>query len=865
MVRIPVYDSEAKLNVGSEFFRPINTEQAEKDISRGLNSLGTGLSSVGLAWEKQNDRDDKFAADATVLDLADVASKTLDEEATQNMPRDGRGFHNAVMARITKMGNDALASVPESQRQYAELKIQGAIFDMSKRALDMERNQQRAFISEVTKETLKRVEENVKLGAWDQTRATDEINSFLANSGLTPVQREQMREVMIKTSAMARVEHLRTTKPELFVQEAQKYLPNSVRADASDLQKTIAYQAAAYGEDPRQVLLTAGLESNFNPNAGGKGTIRGTFQMTKAERQRLAAKIGTTEEAILKDPAMGAAAASLLVKENRQFLEGNGLPATPMTMYAAHFLGKSGALHFLRADPDADALALYTKLDPGAVAAGAFKNNGSLLREGMTVGEVLAAIDGKVQRGLKDVDAIMSNQPVKDGPVTILGETIPGIQPGDIVASHARAQADVVKRTTDRLLTNARDANAATPSLANSYDPVWRKEQDDIEKKEQHGQKILTGDQNVYSAYVNYGQQHGYLPSGVVAAARKMINTPGSPQLQLQGYELLASVAKSDPVNGLKNSRVGGDQDTVGNNDAAKIRDYINLTTHLGFGSEPAARINAIQQIEKTHAEDWKVKEARVNKDREDFVRGRTFSELDDGLKLSRGWLRGLFSGGSYDKRPQDAMVQARIEQMYQERTRYWYTETGNKDIAKANAMADINRSVGYTRLGGKPIMSLHPPENNYPSAVPLPLTSNGRQKTPSELTDQEHKAAYGYITQQAKAEVLAARTRDLNNKLVDVIPKKYRDQIKDSDIALEVTGNTKRDIEAGRTPRYNVNVRIDGEWTHVLADFKADPMLGREVGERRASNVTGPPPPPAPPSQDAQNRRDAFRNKRGN
>lgn len=869
MVRIPVYDSERPLNVGSEFFRPLNTEQAEKDMSRGFNSAAAGLGAFAGVLERDQQRDDKFRTDAMLLDFADVSKKTMEEEAAENMPRDGRGFHNTVMTKLTKTANDVLNSVPESQRQYAELKLQSSVFDLSNSALRAEKDQQRGFVSEVTKGTLQRVEENVKLGAWDQKRAEAEIDSFLSGSGLSDNQKTQMRDVMVKTASLARVEHLRATKPELFLRDAQKYLPNAPRADATEIQKTVAYQATAYGEDPRQVLLTGLLESSFNPNAGGKGTIKGMFQMSKFERGRLAAKLGVSEESLASDPATAAAGMAILNKEARTYLESNGIPATPLTMYASHFLGKSGALHFLRADPETDALTLYSKLDPKAVAAGAFQNNPGLLQPGMTVGQVLAAIDGKVQKGLVEVDKILVGNPVdKNAPVEIMGEKIPGIVPGDIIASTTRAQAEVVKRSTDRLLDNAKQNTVATPSLANAYDPSWRKEQDDIERKEQHGQKILTGDQNLAAYYSNYAAQHGYLPVGVVAAARKMINTPGSADMQLRGYELLASIAKADNVNGLKNSKVGGDQDTVGNNDAAKIRDYVALTTHMGYGQDPVARLNAIQQIEKTHSEDWKVKEARVVKDRENLARARTFGEISTKLDLQKGWLRGLFSStGSYDKRPQDAAVQNRIQEMYQGRFRYWYTETGNKDIAIANSISDINRSVGWSRLSGSPVMTMHPAESYYPPAVQLPTRADGSYKSPSELTDKEHKAAYGYLQTQALAASVAARVADPNGKLVDLIPVKQRSSIKESDVQLVVTGNTKRDVESGRPPRYNVDVRVNGEWRQVLQDWQPDAALAKENaadGERRASNVQSPTPAPSLP-QDAQNRRDAFRAKRGN
>lgn len=46
------------------------------------------------------------------------------------------------------------------------------------------------------------------------------------------------------------------------------------------------YWAQQHGLDPAYAMATAERESSFNPNAGGKGTIRGGYQMTRALRQQ---------------------------------------------------------------------------------------------------------------------------------------------------------------------------------------------------------------------------------------------------------------------------------------------------------------------------------------------------------------------------------------------------------------------------------------------------------------------------------------------------------------------------------------------------------------------------------------------------
>lgn len=54
----------------------------------------------------------------------------------------------------------------------------------------------------------------------------------------------------------------------------------------ADVRQQIADQAQAYGLDPSYALAVAERESSLNPNAGGTGTIRGAYQMTRAIRKQ---------------------------------------------------------------------------------------------------------------------------------------------------------------------------------------------------------------------------------------------------------------------------------------------------------------------------------------------------------------------------------------------------------------------------------------------------------------------------------------------------------------------------------------------------------------------------------------------------
>lgn len=67
--------------------------------------------------------------------------------------------------------------------------------------------------------------------------------------------------------------------------------------------------------------------------------------------------------------------------------------------YAAWFLGIGGAKAFMNAPRNADAQEVYRQAAGAGIADQAFRVNGAMMRPGMTVGEVLDAVQGKVVGG----------------------------------------------------------------------------------------------------------------------------------------------------------------------------------------------------------------------------------------------------------------------------------------------------------------------------------------------------------------------------------------------------------------------------------------------------------------------------------
>lgn len=75
-----------------------------------------------------------------------------------------------------------------------------------------------------------------------------------------------------------------------------------------------------------------------------------------------------------------------------------GRPLTAGESYGAHFLGVAGLRAFVNASPSADAFSVYSGVAGSNIAAQAFSSNPGLLQRGMTVGQVMSALDQRVSR-----------------------------------------------------------------------------------------------------------------------------------------------------------------------------------------------------------------------------------------------------------------------------------------------------------------------------------------------------------------------------------------------------------------------------------------------------------------------------------
>lgn len=152
--------------------------------------------------------------------------------------------------------------------------------------------------------------------------------------------------------------------------------------------------AAPAGGDPMQRI--AAVESGGNDAARNpRSSAAGRFQIIDSTWRQYAPRLGLTD-AQRMDPQAQEAVARAIQADARQAV---GRDLSPGEAYGAHFLGIGGLRAFLGADPNADAQQVYAQAAGPQVAAQAFRANPGLLEPGMTVGQVMEALNRRMGAG----------------------------------------------------------------------------------------------------------------------------------------------------------------------------------------------------------------------------------------------------------------------------------------------------------------------------------------------------------------------------------------------------------------------------------------------------------------------------------
>jgi LAS superfamily LD-carboxypeptidase LdcB len=175
------------------------------------------------------------------------------------------------------------------------------------------------------------------------------------------------------------------------VKVADLVMPSAPVADA------LSTASKKVGVDLSILYAVAKQESGFNPSAAAKGTsAKGLFQFVNNTWEGMVKQYKSSFPELAKgplDPIANAVAGALYIKANVESLSKKGIPITATNVYAAHFLGATGAIKLLSASSKAVAADVVPSAAASNKAIFYDKDNGNRPR---TVGEVIQLLYGKV-------------------------------------------------------------------------------------------------------------------------------------------------------------------------------------------------------------------------------------------------------------------------------------------------------------------------------------------------------------------------------------------------------------------------------------------------------------------------------------
>jgi Transglycosylase SLT domain len=188
--------------------------------------------------------------------------------------------------------------------------------------------------------------------------------------------------------------------------------------------EAIIRAAREMGIDPSYALAVAERESNFDPSAGGKGTIRGLYQLTGKAR----GTYGDSTDAYTQTKGWGA-----MQSDVRKEMAGPlGREPTTAEGYLGHHFGGVRAGRMLKMDPDTPVQAVFTARE--------LRDNPHIVKAG-TVGNLNATTVADIERRQAKFGGAEPETPAGTTPSGKVDFTPPAT---DIAASTATAPASDV-------------------------------------------------------------------------------------------------------------------------------------------------------------------------------------------------------------------------------------------------------------------------------------------------------------------------------------------------------------------------------------------------------------------------------------
>lgn len=777
MARLPGFESQRSVETGSQFMRPRSTTD---QTAKAISNIGSTFASVGAQLQSVDDKLAlKLEAEAKRTEALEIESDVIrtdtDErlrlqEAKQNVTPSGAGFYNGFMTQHDKTWQERVEAMPPERRAAAEVKFLRNRESLAVDASAFEHSQRQKFVGQVTTEKSGSLTAGIKAGTMDHGAAVADAEGFVDGLALPPNAALVLRRHIGMNIDGARIEREIELNAPGALRDLSKYSAGATRSDNPHVQRII--EAAARHGVPLGVILpgvngeskfdpTVDMSKKINPKTGKPySTAYGYGQMIDSNWK----EVGLEKSA---DPDVQAEATARIFKKRIDHLQRNGIEVNATNVWGAHFVGPGGYTALLRADPDRPLRDVLLPMYGDSRYAQATSGNGTLLRDGATVGQTLQAIAGHVKKNEAAVVGLTKTGPAAaDGQPIMIGDTVLKYATADDLPRYlAKAQSRAALQSETAMEEVARATVSSGP--LDSYNPAHRSDADKAFKSSGIGSRIVQGDTDAVGQAHAFARMNGFVPPDAGYAAQQlMVNVDNSKRVV--GYELGLTAYASDIDNGLGFAKFDADM-------AKRVRLYAAIRE--GEGVDPVEAVRRVESIfspenqKAAQTEEFK----KATKEKRESL---SFSDLSDVAEMKAGTALGRMLGFGYDRTPASDKVQQFMTDRYRDAFEEHAKAFGNTAAAVTAAKNDMKRLIGVTKIFGSEQATLFPPE-----------------KMLKALPDGSHT----YVRDQA---MLLIQNDVLRAKTQQDVPY---GQIDPKNLLMKPTGRTWLDKRAGRVPEYDL------------------------------------------------------------
>lgn len=811
MVKLPSFDNQASV-AGSAPFQSVrpNTEFAEGAAALGsaFGKLAGGISDGARADVAKADRLETIQATSDSIDIKNMADEVLRAEIDSSDPA-GKGLADRHAKSMDNEVNKLMASKYANSRNKEEiaLRLKMAVDGYKDKAVAAEADMAHRFTADVTKKVGEDLIATAK-GAGVQWEHLDApLREHAATVSGNPKVQQKFYESMVGPVQKAWVQAQIDRNPETAAKAVQAYV-NAYAADGSkvvrqDIQQVID-QSGKHGMPARTMLAIYKIESNMNPSHGrpigrdGKemSSAEGGFQVLNGNSPQAAATrsaLGLTQADVKNHEKVAGALSTFLASKTAQY-EAAGIKMTPGKQYMVWNMGEGAAAAVMRADPSLPIETVLSRVwasQGPAFVQKALNNNPSLYRPGMTVGQVQANYEAKMESAGKAADTAAGGLPpsAAERANQALSAVLPAgtfghVRPADL--------ADIMDTTVKRMAVQAKEGQElatgqARLSGAVPTDPFDSDHRKQVEKAvapmaPEFASRIAAGDVDVHGQVRDMVGTVKHIPEPMLNAYRSVLLSNGNEDAKVSSFTALVELKRANPV-AFAASKLPEDMKD-------RIEDY-----DVRVNYNKLAPGDAIKEIDRMHTEEGKKLRSGMKVELEKELKKVTPKSLSS--DLSSGIFGGSVQLGFENiNRPQ---VETAFHDTFKSAYRDLREQGKTPEEAKSRAMKVIIDTWGVTTAAssdGKRTLQPYPIEKTYKSDI-------GHEWV---IEQAKHAASTEYV--QRKGGLDKVSTAELDSMDVRLVP----------------TIETEEDVRSGRPPRYDLWYRKpNGTIEKAEKSFKGD------------------------------------------